>query len=830
MKPLKKTKNNELSLRLNLNYNNVYARLKMLLGSKASLFADLSPKTTWIWFSDDDEDYTCLTDAPKAEVNDISNALSDTISKVRKEIESDNELSKYVEDLFEIPDNDYIFYRKKDDGYKFILTGWGCRYAHQGSTDSNSLIKRTSKQSTNTSQSENSNPLSIKPSVQSDTQKPDQTKNTDKSSTTPLTQSETLSGDKTSTTPDKKKEEIKKQNVIVKVYDQKDTTVKGETVILHSSLGEETGITSDEGMYNVGELPYGEYFTVAFPNLQGNVERSFEVIPGVDTYEAYIKKFVKFSPVLFVEDQNDNAVQNCNIKVIINGQESVYDSGIDGVIQLPTMQEGQKFIVTEAANYANSKEYNITQEEAKKPYHFHIRRAEQNKVGITILDRFGKPISNVSVKPSISEPCQSITDESGRAEFPSDIFVEGEIPVTLKIKRHGTIKSNITYSSDVAEYTIQLQNKKIGHRRFDWKWLSLIPLLLLLGWGGHELYKFLKKPAVPTIAEMESGVCLINANGFYYADLNVRDITIDGHPAVLYFNYDLNNKKISDLTFDPNEFEPDGWSGTGFLISEDGLIATNRHIASPIPPKELEGILKKKIQETRDFYQREADRLSNNLQILGGYGQMNQLYKNTLDTLRYYQEQVLIWGKLVNVGDFTVKVKTLLSVAFTDTRVENTNDFIQCSQPRAIGEPGGVRENDLAIIQIKKKQDIPEKAFIFKIPEKDLMDEEIPDDYEITVLGYNYGFNLQHMDLQDGIKPQAQHGKITNRSERYRVGYDAPTLGGSSGSPVINKKGELVAINNSGVGDTQGFNYGVRTKYLKELFDKVVKKDTKQNK
>ena len=69
---------------------------------------------------------------------------------------------------------------------------------------------------------------------------------------------------------------------------------------------------------------------------------------------------------------------------------------------------------------------------------------------------------------------------------------------------------------------------------------------------------------------------------------------------------------------------------------------------------------------------------------------------------------------------------------------------------------------------------------------------------------------------------------MTIKNEEYRIGYNASTLGGSSGSPVLNKKGQLVAVNNSGLADTQGFNYGVRTKYLKELLDKVQgKKDKK---
>lgn len=843
MKQLIKVKNSDLSLRLNLNYNNVYARLKMLLGSKASLFADLSAKSTWIWFSDDDAEYTSLADAPKAETNAISVALTDTVSKVRKEIESDDELSKYVEDILEIPDNGFVFYRKKDNSYKFILAGWGCRYAHQSATETNSFIKRISRelpeepiveQSPKPTMTEILGGLGqvtsdtgIKkeqPPVSNIGGKPGPADIGDgTTSTTPPPPPSTPRKDPVVPKP---QEEAKKQKTIVRVLDQNNAAVKGEKVILHSSIGEESGITSDEGTVDVGELSYGETFSISFPNLQGNVERNFEVIPGTDTYDAYIKKLIKYSPVLFIEDQNGNAVQDYNVKVIVNGQDAVYNSGMDGVIQLPTMQEGQKFIVVDTANYANTEEYNVNQAEAKTPYHFHIRRVEQTKVGITVLDKAGNPIPNASIHLAIGDtPCQAVTAENGRAEFPSNLFVPGDIPATLSIKGQGTIKSNLKYTPEISEYTIQLRNKKKG--KFDWKWLALLPLLLLFCWGGNELYKHIIGNKTPTIEEMESGVGLILVKKFYYVDLKLDNITIDGYPAIAYFNYDANKQEIRNLTFDPNKATFQMGTGTGFLISNDGLIATNRHVANPITPDEVAVALKKHFQDQKDQYQKEANNLNDKLQILGGIGKLDSTYYNARSRLQDCLEQVRFLDKIVNTGQYKVEVKCYTSIAFTNTRIEDENDFIACSQPRAWGEPGGVKENDLAIIQIKKKQDIPTDAFIYTVPEKDLMDDKIPDDYEITVLGYNAGDDLQDMKLQEGIKPQAQHGKITNTSEKYRIGYDAPTIGGSSGSPVINKQGQLVAINNSGVGGTQGFNYGVRTKYLKELLDGIQKNNDK---
>lgn len=844
MKPLLKVSNNELSYRLNLNYNNVYSRLRMKLGSKASLFADISTKSTGVtWYSDDDADYSPLSEAPKDEVNKLVVALNDVISAVRKELKETQELADYVDDILEIPGNDFVFYRRSGNGYKFILTGWGCKYAHQSASDPNSgFIKRLSKKlevpDVPVEKPANKDLGSILHDLEEPTPSP--TPNVGQSESAFTKSSETVKPVGTNTedsvVSEEKNQEVKPQepvskktqHVIVRLLDQNNNPVNGEEVAVHASTGEAIKITSEKGLIDVGNLPYGDSFSITFPNMGGTQERSFEVEPNVEIYDAFIKKYKKYTPVLFVEDQNGNSVQDYNVKVLIKGQEMVYNSGQDGVIQLPTMLEGQKFVVIDTANYANTEEYNITQAEAKTPYHFHVRSAEKSKVGITVLDVSGKPIPKTNVSLKIGDtPCQQITDDKGRAEFPADIFVAGNIPVNLSIKGQGLVKSDMKYQPEVSEYTIRLRDKKPG---FDWRWLGLLPLLLLLGWGGYTLYGKLLSHKTPTIAEMETGVCLILGQGYYYVDLKVSDIQIDGHPAVAYFNYDENERIISNLTFDPEKAKVQGWWGTGFLISDDGLIATNRHVASPIPPQEAAQVLKKSLQETKDSYQQKVDKLNDKLQILGGLSLLNQEYADTRKELIKCQEQVRIFDKLINTGEFVVEMKCVTSVAFTNSQIENEDDFIACSQPKAVGDPGSVTEKDLAIIQIKKKQDIPTDAFVFAVPEKDLMDEDIPDNYEITVIGYNAGGSIQDMKLQDGLRPQAQHGKINVTSpQKYRISYDAPTIGGSSGSPVINSEGQLIAINNSNVRNAQGLAYGVRTKYLKELLDDLKKKNKSDN-
>lgn len=834
MKPIIKVNNSELSFRLKLNYNNVYSRLRMLLGKSASLFADISTKSTaTTWYADDDAEYNALSDAPKSELRDIMLSLSQVLKAVKKEIDKSQELAPYADDIMEVPDNNFVFYRKVDGGYKFVLAGWGCKQAHTGVSETGGLIKRVSK----TVGIDEEIPSSGR-TIDID----DLADNDDKTSHDDINSEEVRQHNKPQTPPvvppvppledpaedrgadDVKPEPPKKkkeQHVLLKVINQNNKPVEDEDVKIRTQNGESNGVTDENGVVEVGNLPYHSTFNVSFPNIPNIQERAYEVEPKVEMYEAYIKKYVNYSPVLFVEDQNGNVVDNYNIKVVIAGQDNLLNTGANGMIQLPTMQEGQKFIVIDSANYANSEEYSVTPETVKKPFRFTIKRTLKSKIGIIVLNKEKKPIEGATVNVKAGDnPCQQTTDKDGRAEFPSEIFTPGDMDVELYVPGKGNINSKLNFVSETTEYSIQLTGKK-PNGGFNWKWLLLLPLLLLLGFGGKFLYDKMHENDAPTIAEMESGVVMIIGQGRFYADLNIPDLYYNGKRLEkAWFDYDEQGNLVG-YTYNEQDARPLEWSGTGFLISEDGLIATNKHVVDPAPEEDLIKLLKLSMQNEKDDYQKLCDHLNDKLQILGAYGALNQEYVNTRDSLQRCQNMVRILDKILNTGDFKINKEIRTFAAFTGTRVEFYDNLVSLSKPRAIGEPGGVTENDLAIVQISKKQDIPSDAFIFTVPEVDLMDQKIPDNYDVTVLGYNAGPGLQVLKHQDAIKPQAQHGKISNTSQKYRIGYDAPTLGGSSGSPVLNNQGELVAINNSGIKGTQGFNYGVRTKYLKELLDEL---------
>ena len=68
-----------------------------------------------------------------------------------------------------------------------------------------------------------------------------------------------------------------------------------------------------------------------------------------------------------------------------------------------------------------------------------------------------------------------------------------------------------------------------------------------------------------------------------------------------------------------------------------------------------------------------------------------------------------------------------------------------------------------------------------------------------------------------GIQVQMTGGKVTQLSDGQRVLYDIATVQGSSGSPVIDTEGNLVAVNFAKLNGSDNFNFGIPLKRVKEF-------------
>ena len=105
------------------------------------------------------------------------------------------------------------------------------------------------------------------------------------------------------------------------------------------------------------------------------------------------------------------------------------------------------------------------------------------------------------------------------------------------------------------------------HRIINCIFFEIISVLLWVS-CGHKQFT-----PEQILNEYSSGVVLI-ANTHYYS------ITIDGEEIFYFSNYNVDDGFLGFTDDEDSIVYATSW-GTGFFVSEDGMIATNSHVVNP---------------------------------------------------------------------------------------------------------------------------------------------------------------------------------------------------------------------------------------------------------
>ncbi len=321
----------------------------------------------------------------------------------------------------------------------------------------------------------------------------------------------------------------------------------------------------------------------------------------------------------------------------------------------------------------------------------------------------------------------------------------------------------------------QIPKKKISH------WYYSIPIavivLLLIVWGGIKIFKNSDSGGCEgkecLYDKYENTVALV-----YHA--YVYKVEIAGE--TVYFDNDFN------VYTDLNKVEnPIRITGTAFFVSKNGYLITNRHVATPW---------------TENLHQQSQvkDRIT------------TVLTSSPPDDL---QGLVEMTTELVNMKVSGATV--FIGIGLNNTYISiNERDFIQC-QTVKVAEKDAI---DLAVIQTKNKQLPSQVKNIFDyrsiVPEKELNNGK-----EIFTIGYPFGFTLA--DTPKGLKVTSQNGQISQESDDFKIGFNAPSFHGASGSPLFDKTGKLVGVCYAGMNKSAGFNFAIIGKHVQNLMEGVEK-------
>lgn len=252
--------------------------------------------------------------------------------------------------------------------------------------------------------------------------------------------------------------------------------------------------------------------------------------------------------------------------------------------------------------------------------------------------------------------------------------------------------------------------------------------------------------------------------------------------------------------------------GSGFIVSDDGYVVTNAHIVK----KSDEALAATMAEENAgELLQEDLAKFEEELGI---------------DLPAEYEDYFLAAAADIYATYYTVSSPASdTSMYMVSVGDESISDAIP-AEVVEVGDPMDIQEEtgkDVAVLKVNKTN-LPTVAMG---DDKELMDGD-----QVLALGYPGTATFDYvLDINAELSPTLTQGTVSAKktvSGGWEViQSDAYTTNGSSGSPLLNMKGEAIGVNTFGAGDVNestgefeaspGFNFAIPATVINEFLNQA---------